>query len=155
MFRPWFLIAPLVVGLVFVVGVVWAAPLRQETPTDGTGVDVTATPAASGPTAAVNTGDNFFEPQTITVAAGTTITWTNSGLAPHTITADDQSWDSGRLDSAGTFSKTFDTPGTYGYYCMYHGAAGAGMFGTIVVTDPNAPPADPAAAPADGQTSSP
>src|SRR5581483_4821767 len=92
--------------------------------------------------ATVQAVDNAFQPQTITVAAGTTITWTNAGKAPHTVTADDNSWDSGNLAPGQSFSHTFDQPATVGYHCQYHGAAGSGMFGTITVSA-----AQPAAAP--------
>ncbi len=108
---------------------------------------VSATPAAQN--TAVQALDNFFQPQTITVPVGTTIVWTNAGQVPHTVTADDKSWDSGNLNPGQSFSHTFNTPGTFGYYCVYHGAPGSGMFGTVTVTAaaaPAAPPAAPAAA---------
>src|SRR5581483_8382890 len=101
-------------------------------------------PPALAEDATVQAVDNAFQPQTISVAAGTTITWTNTGKAPHTVTADDNSWDSGNLAPGQSFSHTFDQPGTIGYHCQYHGAAGSGMFGTITVT---AAQAQPAAAP--------
>src|SRR5689334_2484604 len=56
--------------------------------------DVPALPAADESVEAVNFQ---FQPQTITVPAGTTITWTNNGTVPHTVTADDGSFDSGTL----------------------------------------------------------
>ena len=40
---------------------------------------------------------------------------------------------SGNVAGSGTFSTTFNTPGTYAYYCVFHGSPGAGMHGTIVV----------------------
>ncbi|MBX3046487.1 MAG: cupredoxin domain-containing protein [Anaerolineales bacterium] len=80
---------------------------------------------------------NFsFGPGTLTVKAGTTVTWRNNEDAPHTVTADDGSFGSNTLGQGDTFSFTFDTPGTYDYYCQFHGGAGhAGMSGTIVVED--------------------
>ena len=39
-----------------------------------------------------------------------------------------EAWDSGRMDKGDTFSQTFDTPGTFGYYCQFHGAPGQGRF---------------------------
>src|SRR5829696_5685214 len=68
--------------------------------------------------------DFTFSPDPITVPAGTTIVWTNVGRAPHTVTADDESFDSGRLNNGDTFSMTFTTPGSYGYYCVFHGTPG-------------------------------
>ncbi|MGH2531401.1 MAG: cupredoxin domain-containing protein [Thermomicrobiales bacterium] len=81
-------------------------------------------------TAAVSIVDFAFEPGTITIEAGTTVTWTNTGAAPHTVTADDGSFDSGTIDSGGTYSQTFDTPGTYSYFCAIHPS----MTATITVT---------------------
>lgn len=81
-------------------------------------------------TAEVKVVDFAFEPQTLTVPAGTTVTWTNTSSRVHTVTADDGSFDSARLDAGETFSQVFDTPGTYTYHCGYH----PDMTGTIVVT---------------------
>ena len=75
-----------------------------------------------------------FNPQTLSVAAGATVTWTNNDQVQHTVTWDDQSVNSGLLSQGETFSYTFDTPGTYGYFCIPHGSPGSGMFGTITVT---------------------
>jgi plastocyanin len=77
-----------------------------------------------------------FVPQNITVAAGTTVTWTNNDTIQHTVTWDDRSVDSGLLSQGDTFSIKFDQPGTYGYFCIPHGSPGAGMFGTVTVTGP-------------------
>jgi plastocyanin len=58
------------------------------------------------------------------------VTWTNQDFAPHTATADDGSFDTGRLDQGETGSVTFDQPGTYTYTCTFH----PNMKGTVVVT---------------------
>jgi plastocyanin/sugar lactone lactonase YvrE len=80
--------------------------------------------------------DSSFTDGTITVSVGTTVTWTHIGNRPHTVTADDGSFDSDMLENGGTFSVTFDQPGTYAYYCQYHGGTGgAGMSGTVIVTE--------------------
>jgi plastocyanin len=61
-----------------------------------------------------------FEPQDIRIRAGQTVTWTvNDGDVPHTVTAFDQSFDSGVL-RAGSFTLRFDTPGAYCYQCAVH-----------------------------------
>jgi len=73
--------------------------------------------------------DNAFEPVTLTVAAGTTVRWTNSGQHKHTVTSDTGKWDSGDLDTGNVYSATFVTPGTYQYYCRHHKE----MRGTLVV----------------------
>jgi plastocyanin len=60
--------------------------------------------------------------------------WTNNDTAPHTATADNGEFDSGSLDKGGSFSFTFTKPGTYPYYCVFHGGpGGVGMASTIVV----------------------
>ena len=73
--------------------------------------------------------DYAFTPPTLTVPAGTTVTWTNDDAVPHTATGQDGSFDSGNLNPGESFSFTFHTPGSYPYVCQYH----AGMQGTIVV----------------------
>src|SRR5829696_3796940 len=98
---------------------------------DGTPI---AAPAATvAPVAAEGTSveikDYAFSPPMLTVAAGTTVTWTNADAVPHTATASDGTFDSGNLNPGQTFAFTFKTPGSYPYVCQYH----AGMQGTIVV----------------------
>ena len=53
----------------------------------------------------------------------------NSGAHPHTVTDRGGKFDSGDIAPGGTYSVTFQTPGTYRYYCKHH----QGMEGTIVV----------------------
>jgi plastocyanin len=64
--------------------------------------------------------DYLFLPETITIKKGTTLTWTNEDEAVHTVTADDGSYDSGRLGLGATFSRTFDRAGTFSYSCAIH-----------------------------------
>ncbi len=92
--------------------------------------------------------DFAFDPKTITINVGDTITWTNEGPSPHTVTADEAGgFDAGNLDKGATFSETFDEAGTFAYYCKYHGAkGGTGMAASIVVAAAAAAPAAPAAA---------
>ena len=79
--------------------------------------------------------DNSFDPREIEVESGTSITWTNDGDAPHTVTADNGSFDSGNMDSGDDFSESFTDQGRYPYYCEYHGGPGGeGMAGVVVVT---------------------
>jgi plastocyanin len=61
-----------------------------------------------------------FNPASITVTAGTTITWTNKDVIAHTVTSDSNVFDSGSVKSGGTFSFTFSTAGTYSYHCTIH-----------------------------------
>ena len=78
--------------------------------------------------------DDAFDPGSITIDAGTRVTWTSSGQNPHTVTADDGSFGSGTLQDGDTFSSSFQTPGSYAYYCEIHGGlGGVGMSGVVVV----------------------
>ena len=65
--------------------------------------------------------DNFsFTPASITVAAGTTVTWTNRDDIPHTVVSDDKVFKSKVLDTDEKFAYTFSKPGTYAYFCSVH-----------------------------------
>lgn len=70
-----------------------------------------------------------FAPATVTVAAGTEVTWTNTDGINHTTTASDGAWDSGSLASGATFDFAPAEPGTYSYFCAIHPS----MTGEIVV----------------------
>ena len=73
---------------------------------------------------------NFaFDPAELTVPAGTTVTWENTDTAPHTATAEDGSFDTGRIAQNASGSATFDQPGTFAYRCEFH----PDMQGTITV----------------------
>jgi plastocyanin len=74
--------------------------------------------------------DNFsFGPAALTVAAGTTVTWTNRDDIPHTVVSEDKVFKSKVLDTDEKFSFTFAKPGTYGYFCSVHPK----MTGKVVV----------------------
>ncbi len=81
--------------------------------------------------------DNAFDPDAARVAAGTEVTWVNSGVNDHNVVPEDAdaTWaidteDFGPDDEA---SFTFDEPGVYRYYCSIHGTLTAGMPGVLVV----------------------
>ncbi len=77
-----------------------------------------ATPAAAKAEVSI---DNFnFGPAALTVAPGTTVTWTNRDDVPHTVVSDNKLFASPVLDTNEKFSYTFKKPGTYGYYCSIH-----------------------------------
>jgi plastocyanin len=97
------------------------------TPTEGMDMDHSA---AATEATAVDIRDFAYVPDPVEVAAGTTVTWTNSDTVPHTATAQDRAvLQSGTLNPGDSFSQTFDTPGTFDYFCEFH----ANMKGTIVV----------------------
>jgi len=90
-----------------------------------------ATPAGAGAVkASVKMLDNSFSPATLSVPAGSSVTFTNTGRVPHTATAADKSFDSGMVMPGGSWSTVLRTPGTYRYVCIVH----PGMAGTITVT---------------------
>jgi hypothetical protein len=78
--------------------------------------------------------DNFFDQANIIVEPGTTVTWVQSGDNSHTTTSYDGLWDSGMIEGGtdGTFSFTFEEPGTYDYFCIPH--EDLGMVGTVTVS---------------------
>jgi len=76
----------------------------------------------------------FGANSTLTIAPGTTVVWRNEDKAPHTVTADDGSYDSGNMGQGAEFSHTFTQAGEYPYYCAYHGGpGGTGMSGKVIV----------------------
>jgi plastocyanin len=88
---------------------------------------------ADHPELAVTIAGFAFDPAEIVVEGHGTVTWTNSDGAAHTVTARDESFDSGRLANGESF--TLDTegvaPGTYEYFCRIHPR----MVGTLVVRE--------------------
>jgi amicyanin len=84
---------------------------------------------AQSPASAVSIDNFTFNPQKLTVKAGTTVTWTNKDDIPHAIAAVDKEFKSKVLDTDNGFSFTFTTPGSYDYFCSLH----PHMTGTIVV----------------------
>ena len=87
--------------------------------------------APGGTTGAVSIVDFGFEPADLTVAAGTTVTWTNTGAATHTVKWGDGTPESTGLTAGATYQRTFDTAGSFPYVCGIHGS----MSGTITVTE--------------------
>jgi plastocyanin len=85
---------------------------------------------ADGPTSTVSIDNFSFAPQTLTVKAGTTVTWTNRDDIPHGIGSANNAFKrSAALDTDDSFSFTFTAPGTYQYFCYIH----PHMVGSIVV----------------------
>lgn len=93
----------------------------------GAGAPSAATPSASiGTTAEIKLlatadGNWFFSPESIEIAAGTTVTWTNETDVAHTVSGSDLSFDdSGYIEPGQSFSQTFSDPGTYRFKCDPH-----------------------------------
>ena len=93
---------------------------------------VGATGVAQAVTSTVTINDFYFLPKNDTIPVGGTIEWRNDGDATHTTTRSTGAdpWDSGFVGPLGTFSRPFNTPGTYAYHCNVHPTL---MSGTIVV----------------------
>jgi len=92
------------------------------------------TPGVLSGTVEVNIQMSAFTPRDITIRQGTTVHWINKDLAGHSIIADDDSFNSELLANGQSFTRTFDSAGTFPYYCGIHGGpGGAGMAGTIKV----------------------
>jgi plastocyanin len=70
-----------------------------------------------------------FSAASVTVASGTTVTWTNNDAVTHTVTADDGSFDSGNIAPGASYSHKFSTAATVNYHCSIHTT----MKGSIVV----------------------
>lgn len=68
-----------------------------------------------------------FTPKELTVAPGDTITWTNYDFVPHTVTADDESWDSGLIEAEGKWQTVVKANMTTNYFCRYHPTMKAGL----------------------------
>jgi plastocyanin len=84
---------------------------KSETPTPG---------APQAQQASVQIKDFEFAPSKVTIKVGGSVTWTNDGSSAHTVTADDGTFDSGQLQKGKTFSRTFDSTGTFSYHCSIH-----------------------------------
>jgi plastocyanin len=89
-----------------------------------TDVTVTVATADTGATAAameaaVQIADFAFGPVSVTVAAGGTVTWTNTDNQAHTATSSGN-FDTGSIAAGDSASVTFDEPGTFTYICSFH-----------------------------------
>jgi len=93
-------------------------------------------------TVAIDMGLHSYGPDNVSIRVGQTVTWRNTSIVTHSVTADPArspkaalppgvpAFDSGDVRAGEVFSRTFTVPGTYRYYCTHHD----GMVGTITVT---------------------
>jgi len=100
------------------------SPMPSPTPTPGG-----ASSSVTIPVGAESLGNRAYTPDDLSVAVGTTVTWTNNDLVSHTSTSDVTQWNSGIVAPGGRFSFTFQAAGTFPYHCSIH----PGMVGTVVV----------------------
>jgi plastocyanin len=118
----------------------------------GSAVLLWAMPVLAADQTVVMTGSTF-SPATVTVRAGDTVTWVNQDPLDHDATANDGSWATPTFGEGGSGAMTFQTVGSFPYYCTIHPE----MTGTVVVQaapatsaptgGPTAPPTDTGGAP--------
>lgn len=73
-----------------------------------------------GETVEISIEKYAFGPAKITISAGTKVVWTNNDKVVHSVTSDDEKFDSGLFGQNKEFSYVFETPGTYPYHCTPH-----------------------------------
>jgi plastocyanin len=103
--------------------------------TYGRGTKTSSAPADAASIAGSTAGaiaikNSAFTPSDITVAMGTTVTWTNEDGVPHRIKSADGTFDGKDLSKGATFEHKFDKAGTFSYVCGIH----LRMTGKVVVT---------------------
>ncbi len=95
-----------------------------------------ATVSATASEVAVSIVSRAYQPAELMVEAGQTVTWTNRGFGPHTVTAATGEFDSGRINAGESFKVAFATPGTFAYACTIHPS----MHGKVSVLAPGSLP---------------
>ncbi len=95
-------------------------------------------------------GFESFSPKTITIRPGGAVEWRNTSLITHTVTDDPRlaqtppdsmlpasapAFNSGDIPAGHIYTRSFETPGTYHYFCIHH--EGDGMLGTVIVGSPS------------------
>jgi plastocyanin len=104
------------------------AAATEAVPTEAAPTEEAAA-APAGNQVAVSIVNFLYDPSPVNVAVGDTVTWTNNDTVPHTVTANDGSFQSGTMQPGATFSFTFTGAGTFDYHCEFH----ANMSGQVVV----------------------
>lgn len=94
-------------------------------------------PESTGDVVEVQSLDNQFRDQEVTVAAGTQVRWVNAGRTDHDVQPVDLGavWGIGQASfpPGAEYSFVFSEPGEYPHYCSLHGTETVGMIGTIIV----------------------
>jgi len=94
------------------------------------GTSATTTSGASGAGGGQVAMKSFaFDPASVTVKVGESVTWTNNDSATHTVVADNGEFKSSDIAKGATFTFKFDKAGTYAYHCGIHPS----MTGTVMV----------------------
>ncbi len=121
--------------LVVIVATACLAMVSEARPKGKQSANALKAQAVAAPQKATVKIANFqFTPKNLTVKAGTIVEWVNES-GRHTVVADDGSFKSETLTAGGRYEFKFDKPGSYSYYCGFHGdKGGKDMAGKIVVT---------------------
>lgn len=72
-----------------------------------------------------------YRPGALPVQVGDTVTWTNRDIVPHTVTAEDGSWDSGEIASGETWTMTITAETAGSYLCVYHPTMRAALVAAV------------------------
>jgi plastocyanin len=99
------------------------------TPTPAPGGTPNSTVMISMPVGASFLSTTAYVPNPVTVAVGTAVTWINNDNVAHTTTSQNNVWASPDMEPGSSYSRTFQSTGSFPYYCIYH----PGMVGTIIV----------------------
>ena len=108
-------------------------PASEETAPEET-ESTESEPAPSGEAAKsekVDIVEFTYQPDPVVVQVGGKVTWQNQDTAPHTATADDESWDTGTIEKGKIGSETFKEAGAFAYFCEVH----PDMRGTVEVVE--------------------
>ncbi len=106
---------PQMIGTVTVLDASGSAPSTTEAT-----IATTAAAETGSEDVAVDVVDLAYRPATVTVPVGTRVLWTNTGVAPHTVTARDQSFTSELLETGDSYARVFDQAGRFEYFCTLH-----------------------------------
>ena len=81
---------------------------------------VAAVAGSAASTAEITMPGRFYAPGQLDVLAGTTLTWRNADRSTHTVTEDDDVFDSGLIRPGDEFARTFAETGTFAFHCTIH-----------------------------------
>jgi len=110
-------------------------PAGAQTSTTTTTTSAGTSSSSSSTRTRVEVGDNFYKPERIEVPVGTRVTWKNEGKILHNVVpVKGKAWGTRSLVTGKSYSYRFKKPGTYAYYCTFHGSPTSGQRGSVVVT---------------------
>ncbi|HEU4462646.1 MAG TPA: cupredoxin family copper-binding protein [Solirubrobacterales bacterium] len=108
------------------------SPASEETPEESEATESEPTPSGeASKSEKVDIVEFTYQPDPVVVQAGGKVIWQNQDTAPHTATADDDSFDTGTIEKGKIGSETFKEAGTFTYFCEIHPT----MKGTVEVVE--------------------